>query len=93
MEQGTIETVKVPMKPAWKSRYNCHQLVMAGGALTVDVIWNQIPQKGSPSGFTVSVNNRSLKNVIPQLEAAKQAGLALAAKILAEATAQLKELS
>ena len=76
----------------WYEKYNCHHLSLAKGALSINVNWNSIAPKGTPGGYNVSVNDRRLKDTIPDIDKAKAAALRLAAKIVAEAIEDLKTL-
>lgn len=82
---GSQETVK---GVTWTERFNCHSAKLAGGAVTMQVDWNSTAPKGSPSGFVVKVQGRTLKQLFVSLDEGKAAAVRLARKIASEVLAE-----
>lgn len=70
---------------AWTERYNCHQLQI--GAFTINVNWSMTMGRK----WVVEFNGIRLKNDVKDLEAAKDAALALAKKHLSAALVAVDE--
>lgn len=72
--------------PQWIERYSGYQLVLAAGTITVTVIWTE-------SGYRVLLNGaRRLKASFTDLEAAKEAGIDMARRVVQYAAHELNVL-
>lgn len=77
----------------WSEHYNVATARLGGGALTMTVAWNSTAPKGSPSGYTVSVGPRRLKELVQSMDDGKAAAIRLAKRIVADLQAELGDRS
>lgn len=76
----------------WTEQYNCFKATVAKDAVTLCANWRYVRSGGeNETGYFVNVNGRSLREPFRDIQAAKDAAVRLARKIVAEAAAELEE--
>lgn len=74
----------------WTAQYNCYKATVAKNAITLCANWRSVRGGGeNETGYFVNVNGRSLREPFRDIEAAKEAAVRLALKIIAEASEEL----
>ena len=75
----------------WAEQFNCHTLLLARGAVKIVVNWTGTRVFGTKR-YDVLVNGLRLKDAVDGLDEAKQAGIRLARRVMANAAHELAVL-